>query len=332
MKVVSMWRQMIQRLFGKRTKVQSFPKEEVKESGSNDLDENKEQEHLQAEMKDSHEIMLSVNMIFKKHAECTENLLRQMEKLSDVIEKTRMAKMEVRQASQVLESFTPSSSFRIRLPTMKKTQHSSVDSSLHPDNEKSSQVPKLAWDANESTEPTFLTDFEMNEMELQTVDESTEQETESLAIENGPDEPLDGNIPSLDIDFHAEMDKWVKFEQEEKLKLKIKMAEMKQRRQMEAKELKLKLKFLEKEAKREKQESKKKLKDLEKEVKNEKAMLLLRLKELKKKEKMEKKEECDEDKMEQHRNDGDEEMDEVQNENVLKIFKKVGFGRRKAVV
>ncbi|XP_062849354.1 uncharacterized protein LOC134311635 [Trichomycterus rosablanca] len=170
----------------------------------------------------------------------------------------------------------------------------------------------------------------MNETELQTVDESTEQETKILMIENVQDKPLDGKIRRLDIEFHAEIDKLHKFEKEEKLKLKLEMAEAQQKRQMETKELKLKIKFLEKEAKREKQEKKQKLKGVEKEVKNEKAMLLLTLKELKKKEKMKRKEECNEDKMEQHRND-DEKVDDVQNKNVLQIFKKVGFRSCKAV-
>ncbi|XP_062873042.1 uncharacterized protein LOC134334589 isoform X2 [Trichomycterus rosablanca] len=330
-----MWIQMIRRLFGKRTKVHRLP-EKVKENGTNDLkmeeflDENMEQQHLQADMKtshkrleDSHEILLSLHMIFKKHAECSENLLREMEKLSDAIEKTKMAKMEVNQAfTPGPGSFSPSSSSfssaGIRLPPIKKLQHSSVDSSLHTDDAKSFQFSKLAWDANESisnnTEETFLTGTEMNEIGLQ---------TKSLAIDNIRNEPLDGNIRRLEI--HAELDKWSKFEMEEKLKLKLEMAEAKQRRQMETKDLKLKIKFLKKEAKCKQQERIKKLKDLEKEIKNEKAMLLLKQKELKKKVKMEKKEECNEEKMEKHRKD-DENVDDAQNKNVLKYLKVLDLG------
>ncbi|XP_062852905.1 DNA ligase 1-like [Trichomycterus rosablanca] len=335
-----MWIQMFRRLFGKRTKIHHLPKEKVKENGRNEkLGEfaDKEQEHLQEEMKtsykrleDSHEILLSLHVIFKKHAECSENLLREIEKLSDVIEKTKMPKMEVSQAfTPVPGSFSPSSSSfssaGIRLPPIKELQHSSVDSSLHTDEAKPSQFPKLAWDANESisnnTEEIFLTGTEINEMELQTVEETNE------SVQN---EPPDVKIRCLEMEFHAKKDKWSKFEKEEKLKLKLETSEAKQRRQTETKELKLKIKFLEKKAKREMQERIKKLKDLEKEIKNEKAMLLLRQKELKKKVKMESKEECDEEKMEEHRKD-DEKVDEVQNKNVLKIFQNLRFRSCKAV-
>ncbi|XP_062860195.1 nucleolar protein 58-like [Trichomycterus rosablanca] len=272
MKVGTMWIRMIQRLFGKRTKVHRLPKEKVKENGTNDLkeefaDENKDQEHLQAEMKtsqkrleDSHEILLSLHMTFRKHAECSENLLSEMEKLIDAIKKTKTADMEVSQAvTPVPGSFSPSSSSfssaRIRLPPIKELQHSSVDN-LHTDDAKSSQSFKLAWAANESsndTEETFLTGTEKNEIDLQTVEElSTEQETRSLTIDDIQNKPLDGKIRRLEMEFQAEKDKW----EEEKLKLKHEMAEAKQKRQKKTKDLKLKIKCLEKEAKREKQERK----------------------------------------------------------------------------
>ncbi|XP_062859067.1 nucleolar protein 58-like [Trichomycterus rosablanca] len=333
------WIQMIRKLFSKRPKIiHPLPKEKVEEESEEQKDCGEKQENLQSTC--SQEILLSVHRIYEKHAECSENLLREITKLTDIIEntqKTNSAEMQsavplsVSQASAPAQnSFCKTSSFfssaRIRLPPLKKLQHSRVESSMisnvDTDDVKPSHSPKLAWVANQcckNTEEIMLTEnSHMNDVELQTVDvTSTEDEAIGPMIDDILNEPLDEKTHLLEMKLNANIAEWSKYEKEEKVKLKLEIYEAKQREQKEIEELKLKVKFLDKEAKREKQEEKKKLKDLKKEIKIEKSKLLLELKELKNKLKMEEKEERNRKKMEKH-TEVDEEEQEAEGKQALK--------------
>ncbi|XP_062869238.1 uncharacterized protein LOC134331667 isoform X2 [Trichomycterus rosablanca] len=339
------WIQMIRKLFGKRPKIPPLP-ENVEEENEADLqlEEQKDcvktQEHLQAQkLENNQEILLSLHRVFEKHAECSENLLREITKLTDIIEKTNSAEMlsavplSVSQAcapaqKSLLPFCTTSSSFirsRIRLPPLKKLQIST----LHNDDVKPSKSPKLAWDDNQccknTKEITLTENTEMNDVELQTVDvTSTEEEAFGPMIDDIPNEPLDTKTHLLEMKFNVKIAEWSKYEKEEKVKLKLEMDEAKQIRQKEIEDLKLNVKFLNKEAKREKQEGKKKLKDLKKEIKNEKSKLLLELKEQKTKLKMEEKEESNRKKTERH-TEVDEEEHEEKDKQPLKSKFRITF-------
>ncbi|XP_062854578.1 DNA ligase 1-like [Trichomycterus rosablanca] len=353
------WIQMIRKLF-KRFKIHPPHKEKVEENEADvhleefadgsekQKDWGEKQEHQQSTC--SQEILLSLHRIFEKHAECSENLLREITKLTDVIEstkKTNSAEMESTAPLAVSQDVTPAqkpklpfstfssffSSARIRLPPIKELQHSCVESSVissvHTDDVKPPQSPKLAWGANQccmNTEEIMLTEnTDLNVVELQTVDAtSSEDETIGLMIGRIVNKPLDEQTHLLEMEFNAKLAEWSETEKEEKVKVKLEMDEANQRRQEEIEDLKLKVNFLKNEAKREKQEGKKKQKDLEKEMKNEKLKLLLELKELKKKLKMEKKEERNGKKMEKHM-EVDEEEHEAKDKRALKSKFRVAF-------
>ncbi|XP_062846472.1 uncharacterized protein LOC134306895 isoform X1 [Trichomycterus rosablanca] len=197
-----------------------------------------------------------------------------------------------------------------------------MNSNLNTGDVKPPQTPKLAWVPNQcfkNTEEIMLTDnTDMNDVELQTV----EEEAMSPMIDNIPNVPLDEKTGLLEMEFHAKTEWFNKME--EKVKLKLEMDEVKQKRQKEIEDLKLEVKILKTEAKREKQEGETKLKDLEKEIKDEKSKVLLELKELKKKSKMEKKEERNRKRMEKHMK-VDEEEHEVKDKQALKSKFRVAF-------
>ncbi|XP_062870500.1 DNA ligase 1-like [Trichomycterus rosablanca] len=195
---------------------------------------------------------------------------------------------------------------KIRLPSFKKLKRSSVESStmssLQTDDLMSSKSISFSMDANQcsrNTEEMMPENTQMNDVEVQTVDVvSTEDEPFGPMIDKMLDELLDEKANVLEMEFNVKIAEWAKIKNEEKVKLKRKIARARQRRHREIENLKLRVKVMERKDKRQKQMEKKKLKDLEKEMNNEKSKLLLELEELKQKLKMEKMEECNRKKME----------------------------------